>query len=130
MATSASDTAPNTIALIHGFWVVVFDVIGGEIFERSLGVLRGGRRVVTMTEPPPRQPQDGQALSFIVEPDRTRFVGPGRRLRDGRVRPIVGAVRPLAEAAVAFAPDQRVHGRTIIEVAAADSSDGDEADER
>lgn len=115
--------------LIHGFWVVVFDVIGGEIFERSLGVPRGGRRVVTMTEPP-RQPENGQALFFIVEPDRTRLVGLGRRLRDGRVRPIVGAIRPLAEAAVTFAPDQRVHGRTIIEVAAADSSDVVEADER
>ena len=109
---------------------VVFDVIGGDVFERSLGVLRAGGRLVTMTEPPPRQPANGQAIFFIVEPDRARLADLGRRLQDGRLRPIVGAVRPLAEAAAAFAPDQRVRGRTIITVAAADSNVDDGADER
>ena len=109
---------------------VVFDVIGGEVFERSLGVLRAGGRVVTMAEPPPRQPQNGQAIFFVVEPDRARLVDLGRRLQDRRLRPIVGAVRPLAEAAAAFAPDQRVRGRTIIAVRVADSNVGDEPDAR
>ena len=96
---------------------VVFDVIGGDVFERSLGVLRAGGRIVAMTEPPPRQPENGQANFFDpVEPDRARLADLGRRLQDGRLRPIVGSVRPLAEAAAAFAPDQRVHGRTIITI--------------
>ena len=54
------------------------------------------------------------AVFFIVEPDRARLADLARRVRDGRLRPIVGSVRPLAEAAAAFAPDQRVHGRTIV----------------
>ena len=95
---------------------VVFDVIGGDVFERSLGVLRAGGRIVTMTEPPPRQPVDGQAIFFIVEPDRARLVDLGRRLQDGRLRPIVGAVQPLAEAATAFARSRHVNGRTIITI--------------
>jgi len=99
---------------------LVFDVIGGDVFERSLGVLRAGGRLVTIYEPPPRQPENGQAIFFVVEADRTRLAELGRRVQDGRLRPIVGAVRPLAEAAAAFAPDHRVHGRTIITVAAAD----------
>jgi NADPH:quinone reductase-like Zn-dependent oxidoreductase len=35
---------------------------------------------------------------------------------DGRLKPIVGAVRPLAETADAFARRQRTHGKTIIQV--------------
>lgn len=95
---------------------VVFDVIGGDVFERSLGVLRAGGRVVTIAAPPPRQPEDGQAIFFVVEPDRVRLADLGRRLQKGELRPIVGAVRPLAEAAAAFAPDQRVHGKTILTI--------------
>ncbi|MFJ2008574.1 NADP-dependent oxidoreductase, partial [Streptomyces chartreusis] len=39
-----------------------------------------------------------------------------QRLRDGRLKPIIGAVRPLAEAASAFTPDKRTPGKTIIRV--------------
>jgi D-arabinose 1-dehydrogenase-like Zn-dependent alcohol dehydrogenase len=38
-------------------------------------------------------------------------------VRSGRLNPIVGAVRPLAETPSAFAPDHRVPGKTIIRVA-------------
>lgn len=96
---------------------VVFDVIGGEVFERSLRVLRPGGRIVTIAAPAPRQPEDGQAIFFVVEPDRAGLVELGRRLQHGRLRPIVGAVRPLAESAAAFAPGRRVLGKTIISVA-------------
>ena len=110
---------------------VVFDVIGGEIFERSLHVLRAGGRIVTIAGPPPRQPEDGQAVFFVVEPDRARLADLGRRLQEGRLRPIVGAVRPLAESAAAFAPERRVQGKTIITVpAGVHLSDSDLGDGR
>jgi NADPH:quinone reductase-like Zn-dependent oxidoreductase len=38
-------------------------------------------------------------------------------VRSGRLKPVIGAVRPLAEAPSAFAPDRRVSGKTIIRVA-------------
>jgi hypothetical protein len=41
---------------------------------------------------------------------------PRQRVRSGRLKPIFGAVRPLAEAPSAFAPDRRVPGKTIIRV--------------
>lgn len=95
---------------------VVFDVIGGDVFERSLGVLRAGGRIVTMTGPASRQPENGQAIFFVVEADRTRLADLGRRLQEGRLKPIIGAVRPLAESAAAFAPGRRVNGKTIITI--------------
>ncbi|MDT5200465.1 MAG: hypothetical protein QOH34_1987, partial [Mycobacterium sp.] len=39
------------------------------------------------------------------------------RVRDGRLKPVVGAVLPLAEAAAAFAPGTRIPGKTILRVA-------------
>jgi hypothetical protein len=35
---------------------------------------------------------------------------------DGRLKPVVGAVRPLAEAPAAFAPGRHTRGKTIIRV--------------
>jgi NADPH:quinone reductase-like Zn-dependent oxidoreductase len=52
----------------------------------------------------------------VVEPDRARLSDLAQRLRDGRLKPIVGAVRPLAETAAAFARDRRTPGKTIIQV--------------
>jgi NADPH:quinone reductase-like Zn-dependent oxidoreductase len=41
----------------------------------------------------------------------------GARVRDGRLKPVVGAVLPLAEAPAAFAPATRIPGKTILRVA-------------
>ncbi|MDA0633941.1 NADP-dependent oxidoreductase [Nonomuraea sp. MCN248] len=96
---------------------VVFDVIGGDVLERSAALVRAGGTLVTVVSPPAVRPRDGQAIFFVVEPDRARLADLARRVRDGRLRPIVGAVRTLAEAPAAFAPAHRTPGRTIIQVA-------------
>jgi NADPH:quinone reductase-like Zn-dependent oxidoreductase len=96
---------------------VVLDVIGGEVFDRSLPLVRPGGTLVTIAAPPPAQPADGRAVFFVVEPDRARLADLAQRVRDGRLRPIVGDVRPLEEAAAAFSPDRRTSGKTIIQVA-------------
>ena len=95
---------------------VVFDVIGGQILERSTALVRAGGTVVTIVAPPAVQPDNGRAVFFVVEPDRTRLADLAQRLRDGRIKPLVGAVRPLPEAPAAFAPDRRTHGKTIIQI--------------
>ena len=95
---------------------VVFDVIGGEILDRSARLLGSGGALVTIAEPPRVRPDNARAVFFVVEPDRARLVALERRLRDGQLRPIVGAVCPLAAAPAAFAPAHRTHGKTIIRV--------------
>ncbi|MFF1359201.1 NADP-dependent oxidoreductase [Streptomyces sp. NPDC058297] len=95
---------------------VVFDVIGGEILDRSSALVRPGGTLVTIAQPVTVQPVNGRALFFVVEPDRARLADLARRLRDGRLKPVVGSVRPLAEAAAAFAPAKRTPGKTIIRV--------------
>ncbi|MFJ4953810.1 NADP-dependent oxidoreductase [Streptomyces sp. NPDC088760] len=99
---------------------VVFDVIGGDILDRSASLVRAGGTLVTIVMPPKVQPKDGRAVFFVVEPDRARLTDLAARLRDGRLKPVVGTVLPLAEAPAAFAPGKRTPGRTIIRVREAD----------
>ncbi|MFC5802046.1 NADP-dependent oxidoreductase [Streptomyces formicae] len=96
---------------------VVLDVIGGEVLDRSAALVRAGGTLVTIAMPPEVRPKDGRAVFFVVEPDRARLADLATRLRDGRLKPVVGAVRPLAEAVAAFAPATRTPGKTIIRVA-------------
>jgi len=96
---------------------VVFDVIGGRILERSTELVRPGGTLVTIAMPPTTQPRDGRAVFFVVEPDRARLADLAERVRNGRLEPVVGSVRPLAETAAAFARRHRTPGRTIIRVA-------------
>ena len=67
--------------------------------------------------PPRVQPKEGRAVFFVVEPDRAQLTEMAQRCRDGRLKPLVGAVRPLAETADAFARRRRTPGKTIIQVA-------------
>jgi NADPH:quinone reductase-like Zn-dependent oxidoreductase len=101
-----------------GDFDVIFDVIGGDILEHSIARVRPGGTVVTIATPPPSQPEEGRAVFFVVEPNRTQLVELAQRVRDGRLRPVIGSVRPLAETADAFA--RHGHGKTIIEVLATD----------
>jgi NADPH:quinone reductase-like Zn-dependent oxidoreductase len=95
---------------------VVFDVIGGEILVQSAKLVRAGGALVTIAEPPPVQPEGGRAVFFVVEPDRADLVSLERRLRDGRLRPTVGAVCSLADAPAALDPAARTRGKTIVAI--------------
>jgi NADPH:quinone reductase-like Zn-dependent oxidoreductase len=95
---------------------VVFDVLGGEIMDRSAQLVRPGGTLVTIAEPPRIQPDGGRALFFIVEPNRDQLAALERRLRDGLLEPVVGAVFSLAEAPAAFDPAHRATGKTVVRV--------------
>jgi NADPH:quinone reductase-like Zn-dependent oxidoreductase len=97
---------------------VVFDVIGGEILERSAAVVRAGGTLVTIVAPPTVKPDNGRAVFFVVESDRHQLADLAKRLRTGQLKPRIGAVRPLAEAPAAFAA-QRAPGKTIIRIISA-----------
>jgi len=95
---------------------VVFDVIGAEVLERSAPLVRAGGTLATIVAPPKARPADGRTIFFVVEPDRFRLADLAERVRSGRLKPIIGPVRPLAEVPSVFAPDHRVPGKTIIRV--------------
>jgi NADPH:quinone reductase-like Zn-dependent oxidoreductase len=95
---------------------LVFDVIGGEIQERSAGQIRAGGTLVTIAGPPEARPADGLAIDFVVLPDRAQLGEIVRRVRDGRLRTNIGNVASLEDAVTALNPTERTSGQTIIRV--------------
>jgi NADPH:quinone reductase-like Zn-dependent oxidoreductase len=95
---------------------LVFDLIGGDIGQRSAGLVRPGGTLVSIVGPPQVRPKDGLAIDFVVEADRAQLGEIVQRVRDGRLRPHIGAVAPLAEAVAAFNPTARRPGKTVIRV--------------
>lgn len=95
---------------------LVFDVIGGEILDRSATLVRPGGALVTITLPPRVRPAEGRSVFFVVEPDRARLADLVQRVRAGRLTPMIGSVQPLSEAVAALQPGARVRGKTIVRV--------------
>ncbi len=95
---------------------LVFDVIGGDIQQRSAGLIRAGGTLVTIVGPPEARPDDGLAIDFVVESDRGQLSEIVQRVRDGRLRTNIGNVATLNDAVAALNPTERRKGKTIIRV--------------
>jgi NADPH:quinone reductase-like Zn-dependent oxidoreductase len=80
---------------------LVFDTAGGETLARSGALLREGGRIVSVAEEPPAE-LAGQAVYFIVEPNRDQLVELARLVDEGKLRPAIDSVFPLADARAAF----------------------------
>jgi NADPH:quinone reductase-like Zn-dependent oxidoreductase len=95
---------------------LVFDVIGGDIGNRSAGLIRSGGTLVTIAGPPEARPADGLAIDFVVVPDRAQLGEIVERVRDGRLRTNIGSVATLDDAVAGFNASERRNGKTIIRV--------------
>jgi NADPH:quinone reductase-like Zn-dependent oxidoreductase len=95
---------------------LVFDVLGGEIAKRSVGVIRAGGTLVTIAGPIEERPADGRTIDFVVESDRAQLSQLAQRVRDGRLRTNIGNIATLDDAVAAFNLTERPKGKTIIRV--------------
>jgi NADPH:quinone reductase-like Zn-dependent oxidoreductase len=93
---------------------LVFDVIGGDIGNRSAGLIRAGGTLVSVVGPPEARPADGLAIDFVVESDRAQLGEVVQRERDGRLRTNIGTVATLDDAVAALNATGRIKGKTII----------------
>jgi NADPH:quinone reductase-like Zn-dependent oxidoreductase len=95
---------------------LVFDVIGGDIGKRSARLIRAGGTLVSIVGPVEARPTDGRAIDFVVESDRAQLSEIVERVRDGRLRPNIGATTSLDDAVATLNSTERRHGKTIIGV--------------
>jgi len=109
------DLQNDTLADIGGV-DLVFDVIGGDIQQRSASLIRPGGTLVTIVGPPEARPADGLAVDFVVEADRAQLNEVVQRVRDGRLRTNIGRVATLDDAVAALNPTERLNGKTIIRI--------------
>ncbi|MGW0665098.1 NADP-dependent oxidoreductase [Streptodolium elevatio] len=96
---------------------LVFDTIGGDLLAQSAGRVKPGGALVSITAPPPVAPKEGNAVFFIVEPDRTQLAELARRTEAGSLRPHIGAVYPFADAKQAFTAKQHgIPGKVVLSI--------------
>ncbi len=95
---------------------LVFDVIGGDVQQRSAALIRTGGTLVTVVGPPEARVAEARAIDFVVEADRGQLREIVQRVRDGRLRTNIGTVANLDDAVAALNPTERRTGKTIIEL--------------
>lgn len=99
---------------------LVFDTVGGDTWERSWGVLRpgGGLVSIAVPRPPDREAPDGRrAIWFVVKPDRGQLTEIAGLVDDGRIRPIISEILPLARGREAYGSTaRRGPGKVVLSV--------------
>src|SRR5437763_11534921 len=111
------DLDDDALEDVHGV-DLVFDLIGGDIQQRSAGLVRAGGTLVSVVGPIEARPDDGRAVDFVVESDRAQLSEIVQRVRDGRLRTNIGNVSTLDKAVAAFNSTERRAGKTVIRVRA------------
>lgn len=97
---------------------VVFDTVGGDTLARSWGVLRPGGRLITVAASAEQtHEQRVRDAFFIVEPNRTQLAEVAGMIDAGELRPIAGAVFPLANASQAYGHKPE-RGKVVLAVVA------------
>ena len=103
---------------------MVFDTVGGDTLERSWNVLRRGGVVVSVFAPIPpgvAEQHGARGVYFIVVGNRAQLEQIAALVDEGKVRPIIARVFPLAGAREAFEFGAASHspGKIVLEVIAA-----------
>ena len=103
---------------VAGLADLVIDTIGGDVLARSPALLRpGGTLVVIKADAPrPDSRDDIRTVAFIQESSRAQLTELARLVDQGQLRPQVGPVYPLAEAARGYRAKAAggVSGRVIL----------------
>jgi NADPH:quinone reductase-like Zn-dependent oxidoreductase len=102
---------------------VVFDGVGGETFERSFRVLRPGGHIVTIAaseEAAAETDERRKKAFFIVEPNQKQLIEIAKLIDAGKLKPVVDAVVPLADAASAYdgsLKNRQGRGKIVVDIA-------------
>jgi NADPH:quinone reductase-like Zn-dependent oxidoreductase len=97
---------------------LVFDTVGGDVIARSPALLKpGGALVSVVSLQLPADRDDIKKVFFIQEASRAQLTELARLVDEGHLRPQVGGVYPLAEAAKAYAAKAAggIPGRVVLQ---------------
>jgi NADPH:quinone reductase-like Zn-dependent oxidoreductase len=100
---------------------LLFDLVGGQTLAQVWASLRDDALAVSVVEAPATR-TDGhgpRGVFFVVQPNRTQLGELGRRIAARELRPVIGAVMPLAQGGAAFAAKRRGSspGKIVLQVA-------------
>jgi NADPH:quinone reductase-like Zn-dependent oxidoreductase len=100
---------------------VVLDAVGGDTLERSFEVVRPGGTLTSITAHPSqeRAAERGiRAALVVVRPEAAQLTELARLVDEGRVRPLVETVLPLADARTAheLSATEHTRGKIVLRV--------------
>lgn len=100
---------------------LVIDAVGGLVLAGAYLAVRPGGQLITLTAPPDPELRRGREVHdsfFVVRPDRGQLGQLAALVDAGVLRPQVGEVRPLSDAAAAYAERGRNAGpgKTVLRV--------------
>ena len=97
---------------------VVFDLVGGEVLARSSALLKpGGALVSVVWRELPADRDDIRKIFFVQEAKQVQLTELARLVDEGHLRPQVGGVYPLAQAAEAYSAKAAggIPGRMVLQ---------------
>jgi NADPH:quinone reductase-like Zn-dependent oxidoreductase len=97
---------------------VVFDLVGGEVLARSSALLKpGGTLVSVVSWELPADRDDIRKVFFVQEAKQVQLTELARLVDEGHLRPQVGGVYPLAQAAEAYSAKAAggIPGRMVLQ---------------
>ena len=95
---------------------LVYDAIGGDVLARSPAIVKPGGALVTIMAPPQTERDDIRMVHFVRDPSGAQLRDITRLVDQGKLRPQVGAVYPLADAREAFMAKstQHIPGKVVL----------------
>jgi NADPH:quinone reductase-like Zn-dependent oxidoreductase len=95
---------------------LVYDAIGGDVLARSPAIVKPGGALVTIMAPAQTERDDVRIVHFVRDPSGAQLRDITRLVDQGKLRPQVGAVYPLADAREAFMAKstQHIPGKVVL----------------
>ncbi len=95
---------------------LVYDAIGGDVLAHSAAIVKPGGALVSVMAPPQTDRDDIRTVHFVRDPSGAQLRDITRLVDQGKLRPQVGAVYPLAEAREAFMAKstQHISGKVVL----------------
>ena len=119
IALDGGDPDADELGDLAGRADLIFDTIGGDVLARSPALLRPGGTLVIIkaNAPVPAGRDDINTVVFIQESSRAQLTELARLIDEGQLRPHVGPVYPLAEAAQAYRAKAAggISGRVVLQ---------------
>jgi NADPH:quinone reductase-like Zn-dependent oxidoreductase len=95
---------------------LVYDAIGGDVLAHSPAIVKPGGALVSIIAPPQTDRDDIRTVFFVRDPSGAQLREITRLVDEGKLRPQVGAVYPLADAREAFMAKstQHIPGKVVL----------------
>jgi NADPH:quinone reductase-like Zn-dependent oxidoreductase len=95
---------------------LVYDAIGGDVLAQSPAIVKPGGAVVSVMAPPQTDRDDIRTVHFVRDPSGAQLREITRLVDQGKLRPQIGAVYPLADTREAFMAKstQHIPGKVVL----------------